>query len=161
MLPKASKFHKPIYYSDYVHKTLPSIAVLSEASKFPVSPMILLEDSEAFLQEEEEEIPLQKPKRKLIRKNIIAEDEEEPKKSKRTRSLINYNMSEEELGVDQKLYEIKEILGLQKASNSAEVQYLISWKGYKNTTWEPEKNLVGIDCPALINKFLKKNKKYL
>ena len=159
--------------NDHLEKT--SFVTLPEASNLSVVPSLVpLEDpvpilsikmvpeaTETYMQEEEEEIRLQKPKRKLIRKNIIVEDEEEPKKSKRAQPLINYNMPEDELGVDQKLYEIKEIIGIQNNPISGEVQYLISWKGYKTTTWEPEKNLVGIDCPALINKFLKKNKKYL
>jgi hypothetical protein len=172
-LPKASNLSVPPLVPLKDSVPILSIKVVPEASNLSVAPLVPLEDdpvpilsikvvpeaSETYMQEEEEEIRLQKPKRKLIRKNIIVEDEEEPKKSKRDRPLINYNVSDAELGVDQKLYEIKEILGFQKDHDK--VQYLISWKGYTETTWEPEKNLVGIDCPVLISKFLKKNKKYL
>ena len=140
--------------------SIPSIVALPEASKLLVSP---LEPLEAFLQDEEE-IPMQKHKRKHPRKYMIVDDEDEeqevqvPRRSTRVQpfSKVVFEDDEEE----QEVYEIKEIIGIQNNPISGEVQYLISWKGYtsKSNSWEPKENLVGADCPKLINKFIRNNK---
>ena len=140
--------------------SIPSIVVLPEASKLLISP---LEPLEAFLQDEEE-IPLQKHKRKHPRKYMIVDDEDEeqevqvPRRSTRVQpySKVVFEYDDEE----QEVYEIKEIIGIQNNPISGEVQYLISWKGYtsKSNSWEPKENLVGADCPKLINKFIRNNK---
>ena len=91
-----------------------------------------------------------------------SDDEEQevqvPRRSTRVQpySKVVFEDDDEE----QEVYEIKEIIGIQNNPISGEVQYLISWKGYtsKSNSWEPKENLVGADCPKLINKFIRNNK---
>lgn len=131
------------------HVTTPSLAVVPEAS-------------ETYIQEEE--IPLQKHKRKHPRKYMIVDDEDEeqevqvPRRSTRVQPYSKAVFEDDE--EEQEVYEIKEIIGIQNNPISGEVQYLISWKGYtsKSNSWEPKENLVGADCPKLINKFIRNNK---
>jgi Chromo (CHRromatin Organisation MOdifier) domain len=159
--------------NDHLEKT--SFVTLPKASNLSVPPLVPLEDpvpilsikvlpkaSETYIQEEE--IPLQKHKRKHPRKYMIVDDEDEeqevqvPRRSTRVQpySKVVFEDDDEE----QEVYEIKEIIGIQNNPISGEVQYLISWKGYtsKSNSWEPKENLVGADCPKLINKFIRNNK---
>lgn len=87
-----------------------------------------------------------------------------PTKAKKARKAVSDDDDDEDDekddddsdGDNEKEWEVERIVNQRKAKGKKE--YLIRWKGCKSSddTWEPED---GINCPELINAFLKKNKK--
>ena len=57
-------------------------------------------------------------------------------------------------------WEVENIIGHRKhkskrSSNSeSKIEYLIKWKGFQSTTWEPEENLA--NCKEILNEYLEK-----
>ena len=51
------------------------------------------------------------------------------------------------------LYDIEKIINCR--TRKSEIQYLVKWQGYSSAhnSWEPLKNLIGVDCPQLISNF--------
>ena len=77
------------------------------------------------------------------------------KKSSKKSSIkpiqIEENSQEEEeaTDLDPEEYEVEKIL--EKRYCDSQVEYLVQWKGYDETTWEPEGNL--LNCFELIQEF--------
>lgn len=61
--------------------------------------------------------------------------------------------------LDHDTYTVKAFTGLRLNADTAEYEVLTEWKGYSalDATWEPFSSLK-IDCPAFLNKFLKRYK---